>query len=49
MKPQRTQGRTLCPQKDLFIKEINERQGAWRKSAKDEVALEWEAERKGTG
>jgi hypothetical protein len=32
MKPQRPQRKTLWPQKDLFIKEIKERRGAWRRS-----------------
>jgi hypothetical protein len=37
MKPQRPQRRTLCPQKDLLIRKISERQGAWRKSVKNKV------------
>jgi hypothetical protein len=37
MKPQRPQRKTLCPQKDLPIKEISERQGACERSVRDKV------------
>jgi hypothetical protein len=49
VKPQRSQRKTLCPQKDLPIKEISERQGACRKSAREEVIIEQKAARKGMG
>jgi hypothetical protein len=37
MKPQRPQRKTLCPQKDLPIKEISERQGVYTKSVMDKM------------
>jgi hypothetical protein len=39
MKPQRPQRKTLCPLKDLLIKEISERQDAWRKWVEKEVIV----------
>jgi hypothetical protein len=35
--------KTLCPQKDLPIKEISEPQGGYRKWARDELILQLKA------
>jgi hypothetical protein len=45
MKPQRPQRTTLCPQKDLPINEISERQDTCGKSVKDEDIIEQKKER----
>jgi hypothetical protein len=49
MKPQRPQRKTLCPQKDPPNKEIRERQGAYKKSVRDEVIKDRKTVRKGPG
>jgi hypothetical protein len=49
MKPQGSQRKTPCPQEDPPIKAISERQGAWRKSVKDEIMIERKAVSTGTG